>query len=98
MSLQFSVDDELIQPLVSLSYLSSDDEMEVDCPLSQTEMDPDDDSDIEVIVSMEAPVSIPKRLGGRGMTLDISSCAESESHSNTLVVRAATLVQSPITS
>ena len=84
MSLQFSVD-ELIQPLVSLSYLSSDDEMEVDCPLSETEVDPDGDSDIEVIACYrEAPVSIPKKVGGRAMTLDLSSCADSESESNTL--------------
>ena len=84
MSLQFSVD-ELIQPLVSLSYLSSDDEMEVDCPFSQTEVDSAEDSDIEVIACYrEAPVSIPKRVGGRGMTLDLSSCGDSESQSNTL--------------
>ena len=83
MSLQFSVD-ELIQPLVSLSYLSSDDEMEVDCPLSQTEVDPNDDSDIEVIACYrEAPISIPKVVGGRGMTLDLSSCVDNESQNNT---------------
>ena len=84
MSLQFPVD-ELIQPLVSLSYLSSDDEMEVDCPLSKTVVDPDGDSDIEVIACYrEAPVSISKKVGPQGMTLDLSSCTDSESQSNTL--------------
>ena len=83
MSLQFSVD-ELIQPLVSLSYLSSDDEMEVDCPLSETGENPIRDSDIEVIACYrEAPVSIPEKMGGRGMTLDLSSCASSESQGST---------------
>ena len=84
MSLQFSVD-ELIQPLVSLSYLSSDDEMEVDCPSSQTEADPDVDSDKELIACYrEAPVPIPRGMGGRGMTLDLSNCLDNDSQSSTL--------------
>ena len=84
MSLQFSVD-ELIQPLVSLTYQSSDEEMEVDCPSSDTEVDPNDDSDIEVIACYrEAPVSIPKTVGGRGMTLDLSSCVDRESQDDSL--------------
>ena len=83
MSLQFSVE-ELIQPLVSLSYLSSDDEMDVDCPLSETGANPNSDSDIEVIACYrEAPVAIPKRADRRGMTLDLSSCASSESQDST---------------
>ena len=84
LSLQFSVD-ELIQPLVSLSFLSSDEEMKVDCLLSGTEVDPDVDSDIEVIACFrEAPVPIPKIVGGRGMTLDLFSCVDNESQSDTL--------------
>ena len=84
MSLQFSVD-EVIQPLVSLSYLSSDNEMKVDCPLTETEEDQTEDSDIEVIACYrEAPVSNPQRVGGRGMTLDLSSCTNDRSHVNTI--------------
>ena len=84
MSLQFSVD-ELIQPLVSLSYLSSEEEMEVDCPSTGTEQDQDQDSDIEVIACFrETSMPIPKKVGGRGMTLDLSSCADNDSLSNTL--------------
>ena len=84
MSLQFSVD-ELIQPLVSLSYLSSEEEMEVDCPSTGTEQDQDQDSDIEVIACFrETSMPTPKKVGGRGMTLDLSSCADNDSLSNTL--------------
>ena len=43
MSLQRSVED-LINPLDSLSYLSSEDEMEVDDGLSFTEIDGDNDN------------------------------------------------------
>ena len=71
MPLQFSVD-EMIQSLVSLSYPSSDDEMEVDCPLTETEGDQTEDSDIDVIACYrEAPVSVPRGVGGRVMTLDL---------------------------
>ena len=84
MTLQFSVD-ELIQPLVSLSYLSSEEEMEVDCPSTETERDQDHDSDIEVIACFrETPMTFPKRVGGRGMTLDLPSCVDNDSLSNTL--------------
>ena len=83
MSLQFSVD-ELIQPLVSLSSLSSDDETEVDFPLSETEVDQAEDSDIEVIACYrEAPISISQRVGGREMTLDLSGCVDSGSQIGT---------------
>ena len=79
MSLQFSVD-ELIQPLVSLSYLSSDVEMEVGSPYTGPEEDQAADSDIEVIACYrEAPVLIHRRVVGRGMTLDLSSCRDDES-------------------
>ena len=89
MSLQFSVD-ELIQPLVSLSYLSSEEEMEVDCPSTGTEQDQDQDSDIEVIACFrETSMPIPKKVGGRGMTLDLSSCADNDSLSNTLCSEAS---------
>ena len=95
MSLQFSVD-ELIQPLVSVTYQSSDEEMEVDCPSSDTEVDPNDDSDIEVIACYrEAPVSVPKTVGGRGMTLDLSSCVDSGSQDNSLCNHFSYFVSEP---
>ena len=84
MSLQFSVD-ELIQPLVSLSYLSSEEDMEVDCTSTETEPDLDHDSDIEVIACFrETSMSIPRKVGGRGMTLDLSDCVDNDSQNNTL--------------
>ena len=46
-SLQFAVDD-LIDPLVSLSYLSSEKDMEVNDPLTVNEIE-NSDSDIEII-------------------------------------------------
>ena len=48
MALQFTVDD-LIQPIVSLSYLLSDEEMEVDDPSPYSIREDNQGSDIEVL-------------------------------------------------
>ena len=71
MALQFTVDD-LIHPIVSLSYLSSDEEMEVDDP-SQTFIGDDNQySDIEVLACyrVEQPFE-PQALAGRFMTTEL---------------------------
>ena len=78
--------DELIQPLVSLSYLSSDKEMEVDCPLSTTNEDQEADSDIEVIACYrETSVPIPQMTENRRMTVDLSGCRDNETCSEILL-------------
>ena len=71
MALQFTVDD-LIQPIVSLSYLSSDEEMEIDDP-SQTSVGGDNqDSDIEVLACYreEQPFEA-QTVAGRFMTTEL---------------------------
>ena len=70
MSLQFAVDD-LISPLVSLSYLSSEEEdMEVDDP--QAAVDEEGyDSDIEVLACFSESQSVkPMGVAGRTMTTE----------------------------
>ena len=72
MSLQFAVED-LISPLVSLSYLSSEEEdMDVDDPQKA----PDEkgyDSDIEVIACYsEAQSTRPLGIAGRAMTTEFT--------------------------
>ena len=72
MSLQFTVDD-LINPLVSLAYLSSEEEMEIDDPKSVVEAE-NSDSDIAVIVCYsEQPTIRPQAVARRGMTSDLLS-------------------------
>ena len=69
--------------------------MEMDCPSTETEPDQDHDSDIEVIACFrETPVTFPKRVGGRVMTLDLSSCVDNDSLSNTLCSEGSTSIQS----
>ena len=72
MSLQFTVED-LINPLVSLSYLSSEKEMEVDDPPSIIAVQ-SSDTDIEVIAcySEQQPQG-PITVTGRGMTTELPS-------------------------
>ena len=71
MALQFTVDD-LIQPIVSLSYLSSDEEMEIDDP-SQTSIGGDNqDSDIEVLACYrEEQTFEPQTVAWRFMTTEL---------------------------
>ena len=72
MSLQFTVDD-LINTLVSLAYLSSEEQMEIDDPKSAVEA-ADNDTDIEVIACYsEQPTPKPQAVAGRGMTCDLPS-------------------------
>ena len=69
---QFTIDD-LINPLVSLRNLPSDEEMEVDDPNSCVEEGPD--SDIEVLVCFkEIPHSRQQTIAGRLMTTDTLVC------------------------
>ena len=74
MSLQFSVDD-TTRPLVSLSYQSSDEDMEVDSNYSiqdVTTRDSDDD-DIQVIACYSKNSEFPPQLAaGRAMTNDLT--------------------------
>ena len=75
MSLQFDVD-EIIRPLVSALYESSEEDMEVDSA-SVTVIEQDADSDIEVIACYrEAPVYPPQLAGGRAMTFYLVTCGE----------------------
>ena len=74
MALQFTVDD-LIQPIVSLSYLSSDEEMDVDDPSQATENEVDRDSDIEVLACYsEIRPFEQQATAGRFMTTDLTGC------------------------
>ena len=71
MALQFTVDD-LIQPIVSLSYLSSDEEMEVDDPSQTSIGDDNQDSDIEVLACYrEGQPFEPQTVAGRLMTTEL---------------------------
>ena len=71
MALQFTVDD-LIQPIVKLSYLSSDGEMEVDDPSQTSKAEDDQDSDIEVLAcNKEAQSFGPQAVAGRFMTTEL---------------------------
>ena len=72
MSLQFAVDD-LINPSVSLSYLSSEEDMEVDDPLTVNEIG-NSDSDIEIIACFkEVTVARHQGIAGRCMSTEIPS-------------------------
>ena len=71
MALQFTVDN-LIRPIVSLSYLSSDEEMEVDDPSQTFIGDDNQDSDIEVLACYrEEQAFEPQTVAGRFMTTDL---------------------------
>ena len=71
MSLQFAVED-LSSTLVSLSYLSSEEDMEVDDPPAVTEVE-NSDSDIEVLACYrKVPTSRTMAIAGRCMTTEIS--------------------------
>ena len=78
MSLQFSIDD-TTRPLVSLSYQSSDEDMEVDSIYSiqdVTTRDSDDD-DIQVIARHSENSGIPPQLAaGRALSTDLKGMPE----------------------
>ena len=72
MTLQFTVDD-LINPLVSLAYLSSEEEIDIDDPKSVTEAE-SSDSDIEVIACYSEQQTLrPHTVAGRCMICDLPS-------------------------
>ena len=71
MSLQFNTEG-INGPLVSLSYRSSDEEMEVDSIYSVHDSD---DDDIQVIACYSENQEFPPQLAaGRAMTTDLSDC------------------------
>ena len=72
MALQFTVDD-LVQPIVCLSYLLSDEEIDVDDPSQASEIECDRDSDIEVLACYRKTRPFePEAVAGRVMTIDPS--------------------------
>ena len=76
MSLQFNAE-EINRPLVSLSYRSSDEEMEVDSIYSVHDTAPQDSDkdDIQVIACYSENQEFPPQLAaGRAMTSDLSVC------------------------
>ena len=83
-ALQFTVDD-LIQPIVSLSYLSSDEEMEVDDPSQASVREDDQDSDIEVLACYREtqPLEL-QAVAGRYMTTELPGCLDDLSIPETL--------------
>ena len=71
MSLQFT--DDLINPLVSLAYLSSEEEKDVDDPKYVIEAE-SSDSDIEVIACYSKQQTLrPQTVSGCGMICDLPS-------------------------
>ena len=76
MSLQFNAEG-INGPLVSLSYRSSDEDMEVDSIYSAHDTAPQDsdDDDIQVIACYSENREFPPQLAaGRAMTSDLSAC------------------------
>ena len=75
MSLQFNVE-EFIRSLVSDTYNSSDEDMEIDVVSVHDDLTQDDgaDSDIEIIACYrDAPVYPPQLVAGRAMTTDFDT-------------------------
>ena len=74
MALQFTVDD-LIQLIVIFSYLSSDEEMEVDEPSQASIGEHDQDSDIEVLACYRDTQPFePQAVAGSYMTTELPGC------------------------
>ena len=76
MSLQFNAEG-INGPLVSLSYRSSDEDMEIDSIYSAHDTAPQDsdDDDIRVIACYSENREVPPQLAaGRAMTSDLSAC------------------------
>ena len=75
MSLQFNVE-EFIRPLVSDTYNSSNEDMEIDVVSVHDDLTQDDgaDSDVEIIACYrDAPVYPPQLVAGRAMTTDFDT-------------------------
>ena len=71
-SLQFTVDD-LMNPLVTLAYFSSEEEMDIDDPKPVIDAE-SSDSDIEVVACYSEQQTLrPQTVAGRGMTCDLPS-------------------------
>ena len=76
MNLQFPIDD-LVNPPVSPSYFSSEEEMDVDIQSVEATVSSSDDSDIKVIACYrQLPVQTQQAVGTRQMTTDLSGCSD----------------------
>ena len=75
MSLQFSIE-EYTRPLVSLSYQSFDEEMEIDSiSVADVQDDQNSDDDIQVLACYYENQPYPPQLvAGRAMTTELTCC------------------------
>ena len=96
MSLQFTRDHN-IRPLVSLSYLSSDEDMEIDAVSVTNGLDNQDiDDDIQVLACYRESVPYPPQLvAGRTMTTELTQCLNDLSLSHEDLIDSNSTVTEP---
>ena len=78
MNLQFSLDN-LTTPAISLSYFSSDEEMDLDGQSVVATGHVSDDSDIEVMTCYrQVPIQLRGAVAGRQTTTELSDCTDGD--------------------